>query len=478
MSSSAEKLKRKSNINGRSKKSFNFCSTPVLGKTNKPDSISVSAVDTNSSSSTKEKRREIVAKDVEKKQKKKTKLKQKKLKQKTEDINKTEERNTEKKIKKKKKKKRPKEKIIQIHSDENWETCDEVPRQSSIRNIISRSGSDILFGDLKSPEKIREAPHFVEECLESPILRPRKWEIESPEKINFEENELLPLKDLPLSYVQYNDSDDEDDELFLKKENVIKTYLGIRNKKQIKNDVRIEKCKSWLVDVSVPTTKSDFLWENFVKDNHENIGRYLKSPVYRTDMSSVEYPKKMSNENEKSIKMQYEEKIARKKEDFKSNRIYKEMDTVRGHWDKSSKKWIRVYDQYKYPENEDNECKGMTLNQFLHKCKNQKEHVIELTSSSSSIQQNYNNINQKFEDLRSSPSDKRKRKKKNIENFQPKSKKSRKMILDVSDSELQRINRVRRFASRLFEKERKMYNMSPTISKDTKSEYTVFPLKK
>lgn len=215
MSSSAEKLKRKSNISGRSKKSFNFCSTPVLGKTNKPDSISVSAVDTNSSSSTKEKRREIVAKDVEKKQKKKTKLKQKKLKQKTEDINKTEERNTEKKIKKKKKKKRPKEKIIQIHSDENWETCDEVPRQSSIRNIISRSESDILFGDLKSPEKIREAPHFVEECLESPILRPRKWEIESPEKINFEENELLPLKDLPLSYVQYNDSDDEDDELFL-----------------------------------------------------------------------------------------------------------------------------------------------------------------------------------------------------------------------------------------------------------------------
>ena len=59
----------------------------------------------------------------------------------------------------------------------------------------------------------------------------------------------------------------------------------------------------------------------------------------------------------------------------------------------------------------------MTLNQFLHKCKNQKEHVIELTSSSSSIQQNYNNINQKFEDLRSSPSDKRKRKKKILKIF-------------------------------------------------------------
>lgn len=214
MSSSAEKLKRKSNISGQSKKSFNFCSTPMLGKTNKPDSISVSAVDTNSSSSTKEKRREIVAKDIEKKQKKKTKLKQKKLKQKIEDINKTEERKTRKK-KKKKKKKRSKEKIIQIHSDENWETCDELSRQSSIRKIISRSESDILFGDLKSPEKIREAPCFIEECLESPILRPREWKIESPEKINFEENELLPLKDLPLSYVQYNDSDDEDDELFL-----------------------------------------------------------------------------------------------------------------------------------------------------------------------------------------------------------------------------------------------------------------------
>ncbi|XP_012347827.2 uncharacterized protein LOC100869080 isoform X2 [Apis florea] len=280
-----------------------------------------------------------------------------------------------------------------------------------MRNITSRSESDILFGDLKSPEKIREAPHFIEERLESPILRPRKWEIESPEKINFEENELLPLKDLPLSYIQYNDSDNEDDELLLKKENLIKTYLGVRNKKQNKNDVRIEKCKSWLIDVSVPTAKSDFLWENFVKNNHENIGRYLKSPVYRAEMSSVEHPKKMSNENEKSIEMQYEEKIARKKEDFKSNRMYKEMDTVRGYWDKSSKKWIRVYDQYKYPGNEDNECKGMTLNQFLHKCKDQKEHVIELTSSSSSsIQQN---INQKLENLRSSPSGKRKRKKEN-----------------------------------------------------------------
>ena len=106
--------------------------------------------------------------------------------------------------------------------------------------------------------------------------------------------------------------------------------------------------------------------------------------------------------------MQYEEKIARKKEDFKSNRIYKEMDTVRGHWDKSSNSCLR-------PKNEDNECKGMTLNQFLHKCKNQKEHVIELTSSSSSIQQN--NINQKFEDLRNSPSDKRKRKKKILKIF-------------------------------------------------------------
>lgn len=56
-----------------------------------------------------------------------------------------------------------------------------------------------------------------------------------------------------------------------------------------------------MIDVSVPTAKSDFLWENFVKNNHENIGRYLKSPVYRAEMSSVEHPKKMSNENEKSI---------------------------------------------------------------------------------------------------------------------------------------------------------------------------------
>lgn len=56
-----------------------------------------------------------------------------------------------------------------------------------------------------------------------------------------------------------------------------------------------------MIDVSVPTTKSDFLWENFVRDNHENIGRYLKSPVYRADVSSIEHSKKMSNENEKSI---------------------------------------------------------------------------------------------------------------------------------------------------------------------------------
>ena len=70
-------------------------------------------------------------------------------------------------------------------------------------------------------------------------------------------------------------------------------------------------------------------------------------------------------------------KNSKKKRKILNRTEYIKKCILHGHWDKSSNSCLR-------PKNEDNECKGMTLNQFLHKYKNQKE----LTSSSSSIQQN------------------------------------------------------------------------------------------
>lgn len=397
------------------KRTSNFCSTPAVTKANRPSSISISAVDTNSSSSAK-----TVNKDVIRTIGTKKKTRRKKQ-----------------KIKTKRKSKRD--------SDSDWETkseqsvYDETLLHGSRKQPISDS-ENVLFMDVRSPEHVRDAPRLVDDRLESPILRSNQWQIESPRKISFgEKKDTLPLKELPFLISPFDDSDEEEQPLFLKRDNAVKTYLGIRNPRHSKKHVSIEKCKQWLVDVKVPTTSSDLLWDNFVQNNYKKISKYLATSNYK-EISSDQ----RNSETRKDLNVVTNEEEKHWKGNFQ---LHKDVSVVRGHWDKSSGKWSRTYDEYDFPAHEDVEfgensgtAGRMALNQFLHKCKTEKEKVTE-NSRPLSPQSNERDSNGT---------------KRTLECFEFKSKRS--IAADVSDSELQRINELRKFASRLNTKEKSFSN--------------------
>ncbi|KAF3425301.1 hypothetical protein E2986_04075 [Frieseomelitta varia] len=443
MSSSFEKQQKRQTIAG-CRRSSNFCSTPVIGEAKKLSSISLSGIDSNSSSAREQNRREILLESFARKQKRKRKLQPKKAPSKPERKSKRAKRNDDEKI----------------NTDTDWETCDEESRRQPLArkaSTCSASGSgtaDVLFRDLGSPEKVRRTSRFVENRLESPLLRPRPYELESPERVDFDlkedEGRTLPLKDLPSSRICLDDSDSDSDNRsrHIKAEDAVKNYLGLRNKRNDQNHVRIEKCKEWLVDVSVPTASSDYLWNDFIRNNHENIGKYLASPG-NAQKSSSKKRRGTSSENEEA-------------------KLRKQMGIVRGYWDKSSQKWVRFYDVYDFPAAEDKFKRRMTLNQFLQKCRDKKRRLEEVGSSSQNVKEN---VEETGKNLSSNTREMRRGKHVDFQ-FEPK--KSSGTMTDISDSELQRINRVRQFASRLNAR-RKM--MLETL-KDTESHSGTSSLKR
>lgn len=218
MSSSSEKPHRRHTVS-TCKRSWNFCSTPLKEKPKRPSSISISGVDSNPSSAKEQSKNQILVRISDGKQKRK----QRKLQQKTSKLKGTVRgnRGKEKKKETRKKKCKTKKSIVKVNPNTDWETCNEDSRLPPInkstekfsQKATSESDSSVLFKDLRSPERIREAPCFVEDRLQSPILLPRAWE--SPERLDFKENEgKLPVKDLPFSRL-FDDSDDEEDALCL-----------------------------------------------------------------------------------------------------------------------------------------------------------------------------------------------------------------------------------------------------------------------
>ena len=201
MSSSFEKQQKRQTIAGY-KRSSNFCSTPLIGEAKKLSSISLSGIDSNSSSAREQNRREILLESLARMQKRKRKLQPKKAVSKPKRKSKRAKRNDDEKI----------------DTDTDWETCDEEPRRQPLvrkASTSSASGSGTaLFRDLGSPEKVRRTSRFIENRLESPLLRPRPYEIESPVRGDFDfkedEGRALPLKDLPSSRICLDDSDSDD----------------------------------------------------------------------------------------------------------------------------------------------------------------------------------------------------------------------------------------------------------------------------
>ncbi|XP_076752611.1 uncharacterized protein LOC143424440 [Xylocopa sonorina] len=456
-SSSSESSRRKQTIACQQINVLHFCSTPLIEGNSRLNTLSVSTIDTNSSSSRKrqgknqiELKRRILRKRISKHKKN--------LKHKKRDSQKEEKR---------RKKRETRNSFAEIDIDKDWETCNEY---SPVRNTISGSDKSVLFKDL-SPEKTREAPNFIQYHLNSPILQSRAiWKTDSPKRISFEEKERTwPLENLSFSKALHLNNDDEEEEdtflniitingtCHLETKNIVKTYPGCSKRKR--NNVSIEKCKQWLVKTSFPTVASNLLWDKFVNDNYDKISKYLTCPDNdEYNMSLRTHCKGRKNDNDENGNTKKQEK------NFKSiKKLSKNMVIARGRWNKSLKKWDRDFESvYRFPNSSDNELeendrtKRMSYKEFLQKCRTRKkikkqfllrekkqgkEIILQRSNSSSPTHQE--SIEKNSKSLISNTLDKQTERQRGLcQNVKSDTQKLKPTMSDIPNSELVRINTI------------------------------------
>ncbi|XP_076680366.1 uncharacterized protein LOC143375289 [Andrena cerasifolii] len=396
MSSSDDNLQNKRTV-GRNRK-LQFCSTPLLvEKSYRPSSISISAVEANSSSSGPRTWRGSRGQTVEK--------------------------TLTKKQRKKKRKGEPKARRQKRHnaaedSGSEWETKleqsvheEEIPQRVSTQKAASTAES-VLFKDmLGSPERIRDAPHFFnDDRFESPVFRPLRRELESPEKISFKENEgMLVVEDLPTCQADVDEEagvDEEADskELILRKSNTVVTYPGTRQEKRPKISEKIVECQVLMEKVWYPKATANLLWDNFVKENYEKVGKFIGRSAlneHQESRSNKGGECSDSNKNQSIGKTVFENSGPIKPD-------LRKISVARGYRSRSSKKWVRVEELYKFPQPEDPEFqkrdrrgRKMTLNEYLRKCRMEKENLkhCSLDPCSSVASQNSEGSRRRMNDL-------------------------------------------------------------------------------
>ena len=365
MSSSDEKSRNKSTV-GR-KRNSNFCSTPVLvEKARRLSSISISAVETNSSSSAPRKSRgsrgQTEGKAPAEKQRKR-------------------------KRKQASKARRQKGRNAAIDSDSDWETNweqsvhEEATSQRVSTQKAAPSSESVLFEDVHgSPERVREAPRFFDDDpSQSPVFRSLRGKLQSPEKFGFKEKGILVVEDLPTCRARVDEEADSE-ELILRRSTVV-TYPGARQEKRPKIREKIVECHGTLAKAWYPVATGNLLWDNFLKDNREKISK----DISRSALS--EHQESQTNRGGECLDTQKSQSSG--KTVFDKWGLIKpdlrEINATRGYWDKSSKKWVRVEDVYKFPQPEDPEFqkkdrrgRKMTLNEYLRKCRMEKENVSSL----------------------------------------------------------------------------------------------------
>ncbi|XP_076637183.1 uncharacterized protein LOC143349659 [Colletes latitarsis] len=347
MSSSSTSQTRKSEIANKRKQPG--CSTPLKTVNPRLSSISLSAIETNSSSDGARKRKLPTTEQIlERKQKRRRK-----------DLKKKSKRDVRKKAT-----------IAATNSDSDWVTeleTSDVKQQTT----GDTNSHGVLFKDLRSPEFIRREPHVDENYLESPIIQPRK-EIESPEKLEGYVNyEPLSPNDTSHLLLRIEDSDDQEEAQLWKPKDVLKTYAQtkIHKKKAISPK---DKSKQWLVDVAITSTTSNLLWDDYVQKHPEEMGAYVKKINFR---ESCKKNDKDDNRYKRSTSGLWSE-----------SGIPPNMSVVRGSWNHSLKKFDRVYDDvYDFPESSYEEFAmdkvtgaRISLSEFRHKrrAKRKREQAI------------------------------------------------------------------------------------------------------
>ncbi|XP_032672184.1 uncharacterized protein LOC116844575 [Odontomachus brunneus] len=194
-------------------------------------------------------------------------------------------------------------------SDSEWETkSDESVKRTSVnsqkfslKDTHEECQDDTpvccnLFEDPCTPEKVRDAPITYEPLLESPILQSSRRLRLIPAKDNLIQSEkLLPISNLRFSKSQNVNSEETDDDTpIFHREKDIKTYPAVSKRKKSPK----QRFKNFTFSVRFPTATSDLLWDEFVDKFHDDITQYLASPSTRAqatdstrDLPDIAYPR-------------------------------------------------------------------------------------------------------------------------------------------------------------------------------------------
>ncbi|XP_053973923.1 uncharacterized protein LOC128873921 isoform X1 [Hylaeus volcanicus] len=297
------------------RKEFNLCSTPM--KTGKPrlSSISISGIDTNSSSDGVRKRK-VLESEISPQKRRIKRRKRAKVDLETEKEN---------------KRSKSKKAISPINYDSDWVTESE---QASYVQQDSPSSDNVLFKDLSEPECVREAYHVVDDELNTSLLEPRHREDEELEKIGVE-------VDLPTAShhpLRIGDTDDEDEEFVSRREDGRRKYPGRQPKKPVSPK---SKRTEWLIGSKWPTTLSNILWDNYMRDHPKDREMYCKISLPNSE------EKKQNHANSAA------EPLEKLWQDLK---IPSHTNVIRGSINRQSKKWVRKeheYGVYEFPDSED-----------------------------------------------------------------------------------------------------------------------------
>ncbi|XP_076182666.1 uncharacterized protein LOC143154396 isoform X2 [Ptiloglossa arizonensis] len=382
-----------------------MCSTPMKKGTTRPLSISVSAVDTNSSSSMSKIRKILIAQSPVRKQRKLRKMQETKL----------------------RRKHRKKKALLPTNVDSNWVTEWEVSADENVNfqqtpTKRGTSGSEALFQDLPSPEHTREAYHVIHDRLQSPILQSRQKKAESPVKIDSDDDyepfsptdttHLLLRINYPTDKDKEDLEDTESEEIFFSnysflpkysytvfdcaewliariqisgKEHAVKTYSRPRQLRQTKKVIEPkDKSKQWIMDVAIPTTSSDILWDDYVKDHPEEMHDYVASPATRAKLSKVnrssEKKRNTSKQRKNRAKMKNYEKGPVSSLIWPEVVIPTNMKMMSATMNRFSKTWIANHDVYDFFNSKERDLDRdnvtgtrISLNEFCRRCKAEKD---------------------------------------------------------------------------------------------------------
>ncbi|XP_011155230.1 uncharacterized protein LOC105192654 [Harpegnathos saltator] len=184
-------------------------------------------------------------------------------------------------------------------TDSEWETKSEGTlvketltdlSRSSSRNIHEERYDDApvaccnLFEDPASPEKVRHEPIVYESQVESPILQSSRRLRLIPAKDNIvQHKKLLPVSNLQLSrtrdFIPEEEEKEKDDDMpIFHCERDIRTYSAPPKRKKSPE----QRPKNFTFRLRFPTATSDLLWDEFVEKFRDEVSQYLAPPSART----------------------------------------------------------------------------------------------------------------------------------------------------------------------------------------------------